>query len=858
MFLSRFAHSAARDSTMYSATVLLLTLSLVAGSATAQEVAGPGASHSATNEQFGACCNDITGECEDNVSSLDCPASSRFVPDESCCDLDPPCGQAFTGACCDELTGECENNVFHYHCDAPHLRWVAGLGCADLVPSCGAAVPGTFRQLDVDLAGEFTPRSAWGALDFLYLGFPETVRYFNLNVDDRWVIQNMPVLSEQGAGVVHEERFCFDLGVPDGTPVYSIDYGLALTPDVLDAPPPMVSAAPVISTMIVAHSGALGFPIPPLPPPDPVRLGGIVLDAPATHAGFPNQECGPGECAPAALSNSLQWLNDQHNLDMPTSLITIDAMKTASNWDPNARVVSYYDEGDDLAFWKLKAEYCADLGLPITTRVIANFGAVKDALEDGQDVELCGHHHVAAVTGLAALPDGNIALKVAHDTRQGADGGTTYETIIYDVANDIFVGGSPGFFHGQSFHYFVIECPLESPPAWYGADDGLTITREHPLDDYTWPPTESGGYPLPPWTGGAMWEQSGVQHFDDGIGLLGPSRVGYFEFLMENEYLEFFTNEVWVRFQSRTQDGSCSIATAVPDNCVELDVMIETIPYSTEWDLTTMTYEIDPQPAWERVRWNLSTETISWATVRVRDLQFATHCKPVDDTTCGYTYAFATEECYLPDFQHGGESYWMGFGSIPPPPLPPVEPFYWHDEFNGRQGVLTACTNDGAVAWGWFDVVADSERATEVWLDYDVYGQVTDEMTLTTGPGESVILSGRQTAESLGDGWWHYVQTAIVQPAPSAMEVVFDGCVSFDQLRFAARNIDAPYPKGDLNCDAVISAADIDPFVVALTGGSDLYYQSWPDCVYLNADCNLDNVVSAADIDAFVAILVGK
>ena len=62
--------------------------------------------------------------------------------------------------------------------------------------------------------------------------------------------------------------------------------------------------------------------------------------------------------------------------------------------------------------------------------------------------------------------------------------------------------------------------------------------------------------------------------------------------------------------------------------------------------------------------------------------------------------------------------------------------------------------------------------------------------------------------------------------------------------------------RGDMNCDGVTNAFDIDPFVVALT---DLvaYHENWPCCSYLNADCNYDGVVNAFDIDAFVQILTG-
>jgi hypothetical protein len=61
--------------------------------------------------QFGACCDDDTGVCDDNVEIIDCPG--RFAADTLCADLDPACGQ-LPGACCypdgsclDQVSGDC-------------------------------------------------------------------------------------------------------------------------------------------------------------------------------------------------------------------------------------------------------------------------------------------------------------------------------------------------------------------------------------------------------------------------------------------------------------------------------------------------------------------------------------------------------------------------------------------------------------------------------------------------------------------------------------------------------------------------------------------------------------------------------
>ncbi|MFH1746780.1 MAG: dockerin type I domain-containing protein [Planctomycetota bacterium] len=63
-------------------------------------------------------------------------------------------------------------------------------------------------------------------------------------------------------------------------------------------------------------------------------------------------------------------------------------------------------------------------------------------------------------------------------------------------------------------------------------------------------------------------------------------------------------------------------------------------------------------------------------------------------------------------------------------------------------------------------------------------------------------------------------------------------------------------PVGDLNCDGLINAYDIDGFICALSPGCD-YAGDYPDCDSALADCNRDGGVNAYDIDAFIALLAG-
>ena len=66
----------------------------------------------------------------------------------------------------------------------------------------------------------------------------------------------------------------------------------------------------------------------------------------------------------------------------------------------------------------------------------------------------------------------------------------------------------------------------------------------------------------------------------------------------------------------------------------------------------------------------------------------------------------------------------------------------------------------------------------------------------------------------------------------------------------------SPCARGDMNCDGLLNAFDIDPFVLALVT-PEQYAAAFPDCLIERADCNCDGIVNAFDIDAFVQCLLG-
>lgn len=70
---------------------------------------------------------------------------------------------------------------------------------------------------------------------------------------------------------------------------------------------------------------------------------------------------------------------------------------------------------------------------------------------------------------------------------------------------------------------------------------------------------------------------------------------------------------------------------------------------------------------------------------------------------------------------------------------------------------------------------------------------------------------------------------------------------------FAASRL---FVLGDLDCDGLVAAADIEPFLVALFDPG-AYDDRYPDCDARNADLNGDGATNAGDIEGFVAALFG-
>ncbi len=303
--------------------------------------------------------------------------------------------------------------------------------------------------------------------DFVYLqsgvGLAEVTfngatqpQYFNLSVNSSWVVQNIPVLNRMGADVAQTVHFHFPLG-PFGEPVSEVNGGFSLTPDPLGAQPPSNSTFPVAPFLEKLFTGQKDENLEFGPPSN--LVGGTVVRQSTGLASFPNREQGNNECAPGAILNSLNFLNEHFSLFIDPAELSMDKIKAAIGWDPDGAPV-----GDDPknAIWvQKKQQYMAAKRFPIVTTVTENPQEAMNALSNRCDVEIRMTGHVAAVVGMTDLGNNRYSVDLAHDLRQGEKGGNFVETIVLDLNKNkqkLFFR-MDGSNWSPDFRVFVIECP---------------------------------------------------------------------------------------------------------------------------------------------------------------------------------------------------------------------------------------------------------------------------------------------------------------------------------------------------------------------------------------------------------------
>jgi hypothetical protein len=317
-------------------------------------------------------------------------------------------------------------------------------------PGTEVAATVVLTQLDVEFDGSTHASSAWGYAAVQYTGV-FGVLYFNLVINGAWRIQNLPFVSREGSGVLQTNGVAFDLGVAEGTDVTSVDAIAELSSDPLAQAPPGAAVTTAVGNQAVAIATGFSRKTIAFAPPAPALVGGAADGPKVGHSAFPNQEVGRSECVPAALSNSLRWLNATYGLGIADGNMSIAAMKALVKWGPT---------GAPQQWWSRKRSFFKD-DIATTTIPKNSLDKVFEAVQNGCDVELRVNNHVVAVTGAQKLANGNYALDLTHDTVQGDDtkgtGAAGTQTVTWNAKTRKF-SGAP-WIEGQGPDLFVSECP---------------------------------------------------------------------------------------------------------------------------------------------------------------------------------------------------------------------------------------------------------------------------------------------------------------------------------------------------------------------------------------------------------------
>ena len=189
-----------------------------------------------------------------------------------------------------------------------------------LTPAVASSVPVSpgmgvsFNQIDWDYEFASEMNSQWGVMhiDTATLGGSGYINVHSSSVG--WVAQNVPVDPSSGISTL---TTYFDLGKPGTIPGRNLDLSVEYTPapvsDFLTGGAVSTFALPATNQVAAAEgygagqAVAVGLPLPPVGAP----LFGVT-GVPIWQPGHPNLETANNQCAPMAVANSLQWLENTY------------------------------------------------------------------------------------------------------------------------------------------------------------------------------------------------------------------------------------------------------------------------------------------------------------------------------------------------------------------------------------------------------------------------------------------------------------------------------------------------------------------------------------------------------------------
>ncbi|MCB1187189.1 hypothetical protein KDL29_08500 [bacterium] len=326
-----------------------------------------------------------------------------------------------------------------------------------------------FFQVDHEIDNDVQDNSDFGQVAVEFTG-RDHPRYFNLNVDGTWVLQNIPVIPFAGVGVKQTVTFSYPLPVVPGDEITQISYGATMS-DGLQASAPAVQFSKDAQSTQVRMFNGQATATELTAGVASVAIGTAVDGSHWAVQGmaFPNVDADANQCVPAAVANSLALLKQGHPTEMgsvPDSVLSLAEISSAVGFSAGSGTAGINGK----ASWPaLKSRHLEDNQVPVATMAVplqqgysGNISAADcelalQAIADGKVVELQGSGHAAAVTAMARLDDGSYAIYVVHDALQGEVGGQLVEQLFYDpAALDPVAHGAWGF-DGRNLFGFVIE-----------------------------------------------------------------------------------------------------------------------------------------------------------------------------------------------------------------------------------------------------------------------------------------------------------------------------------------------------------------------------------------------------------------
>lgn len=335
----------------------------------------------------------------------------------------------------------------------------------------GGIASSVFDQLSWYGLEASQPLSPWGRVTIGFARQPD-LQYLNLSIlrpgdaAPTWVVRNLGIASLLGGGI-DTVSTTFDLGIAaPGELVSRFDYGITLGAAMDDGP--AIDAFDAGVNQVDYRIGGMGEEETGNPGRPPPPAAGN-KDKPIIDSRLPgrervvNQPQTTNECAPAAVSNSLNYLiaTGKASEEMPS---TKEYWSGVFDREPGkttplgceAKKKAYFEANPE---WKIKVEI-VEGGL-----TKENLEKIAKAVREGKDVEIKVGGHMAMVVGVRVYADGRVEMDFYDDDQD-------------DTKADpmrVVRGTVDGTLDGEKVWRFVTEIPSPSTATVFLATAGILV-----------------------------------------------------------------------------------------------------------------------------------------------------------------------------------------------------------------------------------------------------------------------------------------------------------------------------------------------------------------------------------------------